>query len=306
MVDDTSKEEAQETLKKHGLEFFTLGILGQAGSGKDVVSDYFCSEKNFSKVAFADPMKRFVRKAFNLSDAQLWGPSEERNRVFTVNEEWWYNAMASLPGSAYELTNKVLHAGTKVEGYLQLMEWFSWLRKNYPVEISARFILQTLGTEWGRKVDPLMWVRYGHDVAADLQNGHFYTQTEGVRERNPGEVSTYAGVVIPDHRFFNEVEATQGVGYVIKVNRVAHRTKQEVIGLAGHQSESEQKAMKDEDFDLVLNIHEFIKYVDDEGELKEKLDTNALYDALDPIFNRRAWTSRKETGKTEVVDVRPS
>ncbi len=303
---DESQKTAQDSLRKHGLEFATLGLLGQAGSGKDLVADYLCEKQGFVKIAFADPMKRFVKKAFGLTLEQLWGGSEERNRPITVNEEWWYNAVASLPGSAFELTNRVLYSGVKVQGYLTLLDWATWLRRNYPTEITPRVILQTLGTEWGRKVDPDMWVRYGHEVVELVKRGHFYTQEGGVRERNPGEVSHYAGAVIPDHRFFNEVEATQKYGFVIKLRRLLHEKKQETVGLAGHQSEAEQKGMPDESFDLVLNMHEFIKETQENFTLIKTVSVAELHAALDAVYEKKAWTSRKMTGKPEVLDLRPS
>jgi len=56
-----------------------IGLLGQAGSGKDTVADFLVRDHSFVKVALADPLKRICRDVFDFTDEQLWGPSEKRN-----------------------------------------------------------------------------------------------------------------------------------------------------------------------------------------------------------------------------------
>lgn len=55
-----------------------LGILGQAGSGKDTLADWLASNHKFVKVAIADPLKRHLKDIYLLDDEQLWGPSPAR------------------------------------------------------------------------------------------------------------------------------------------------------------------------------------------------------------------------------------
>jgi len=242
------------------MKFTVIGLLGPAGSGKDLVADWFTSNKNFVKVALADPMKRFCQKAFGFTEKQLWGPSEERNAEFAIDEAWWLNAVGHMPGATHEILNEVLQTGVRVDGYMALMGWFSNLRKTYPEKISARVVLQTLGTEWGRSVDPLMWAKYAHRVAHRIDEGHFYTQVGGIRERRPGEVSALFGAIIPDHRFANELATTQEAGgYVIRLRRLAQ--EEQTIGIAGHRSESEHKTLLDDAFDLVLEFPEGVEKV---------------------------------------------
>lgn len=151
----------KEDNMSYELEFTVLGLLGPAGSGKDLVADYL-QKKNFVKIAFADPMKRFAKKAFNLSNEQLWGESYQRNGEFFVDEAWWMEVIGHFGPASQELINEVLEVGTRTEGYLKLHDWLSRLRMDYREKISPRVILQTLGTEWGRSVDPLMWIRYAY------------------------------------------------------------------------------------------------------------------------------------------------
>jgi hypothetical protein len=243
------------------MDFTIIGLLGPAGSGKDLVADWL-AKRGFVKVAFSDPMKRFSQKAFSLSYEQLWGPSQERNKQFPIDTAWWFNAMGNLQGAAKEIVQDVLQEGDKAVGYLKLLDWFTWLRKTYPTSISAREILQTVGTEWGRTVDPLIWCRYAHQVSEVLSHGRqLYSQEGGLGSAVVGAVAgkVYQGVVIPDHRFVNEVEETKKHGYVIRLRRLAREPK--VIGIENHPSEVEQAGIPDSAFNLVLEFPEGIEKV---------------------------------------------
>ena len=217
-------------------------------------------EKGFVKVALADPMKRFVLNAFGLTKEQLWGPSEARNKTFKVDTAWWYNSITALPLAAKEILNHVLSSGYRSSGYLALMDWFHHLRDSYTYEISARVILQTLGTEWGREVDPLMWSRYAHKTASYMKSSKTgYSQELGILGNR---IELFSGVVIPDHRFANEVEYTQAQGgSVIRLRRLALEKRDEVVGIEGHKSEAEQKTLPDSVFNLVLEFPEGIDKV---------------------------------------------
>lgn len=56
-----------------------VGVSGKAGSGKDTVADVLVRDHGFVRISLADPMKRFAQHLWHFSDAQLWGPSEQRN-----------------------------------------------------------------------------------------------------------------------------------------------------------------------------------------------------------------------------------
>lgn len=241
-------------------DFIILGLLGPAGTGKDLVADRF-AHHNLVKVAFADPIKRFLRKAFDLSYDQLWGESDKRDKEFDINESWWLNAVDSFNAASTEIITEVLDPGVKVNAFIKLYEWFTRLRSTYGTKISPRIILQTLGTEWGREVDPLMWARYGHRIANKLRSGYSYTYHEGLFVDNTAWENPYAGVVIPDHRFINEVRYTneQPGTAMIRLKRPAYPGKE--VGIAGHKSEEEHKNIPDSMVDLVMELPEGIEKV---------------------------------------------
>lgn len=248
--------------------FDCIGLLGPAGSGKDEVADFFC-RKGFVKVAFADPMKRFAKNCFSLTYEHLWGPSSKRNEVFKVDVSWWMNALGRINNASEELVSHVLQAGMRIEGYQALLDWFTNIRRNYPDEISTRIILQTLGTEWGRTVDKDMWVRYGHETVDRIKKGHAYSQYDGLLVESPAPF----GVIIPDHRFVNEVAETHNHdGYVLRLRRLALEPK--AVGIEGHASEAEQASILDSIFDLVL-------------EFEEGLDK--MYAKLENVWEKKAW-----------------
>lgn len=264
------------------MDFTVLGLLGPAGSGKDLLADWFC-EHGFLKVSFADPIKRFARDVFRLTNEQLWGPSPERNKKFQVDDSWWFWAIGRLGTGSLELMTEVLEYKYKTTGFLALHSWFTTLRRSFPTEISAREILQTLGTEWGREVDPLLWAKYAHHVAGILREDptRGYTHVEGLSRPSLKGTKRAQGVIIPDHRFANEVATTQEFdGFVIRLRRLALEEK--TVGIAGHKSEAEQKTIPDSAFDLVLEIEEFET-------------PSALYLALNTALKDEPWKQGRGT-----------
>ena len=258
-----------------------LGLLGPAGSGKDLVADWL-QEKGFSKVAFADPMKRFAYKTFGFTVEQLWGPSPKRNQSISVDDAWWMEAIGHMGEASGEIVNHVLQTGDRVQGYLKLHDWFSNLRKENPTSISPRIVLQTMGTEWGRQVDPTLWVRYAYETIEVLKRDHTYQydQLHGIVDSTMAQViRNYQGVVIPDHRFINEVEQSQQKGsYVIRLRRLSQESTP-AVGVAGHQSEAEQKTIPDSAFDAVL-------------EFEEGLDK--VHAVLDKTFRDKTWEAKRQ------------
>ena len=73
-----------------------LGLVGPAGSGKDLFASILEEEHNFIVISFADVIKRFARKIFDFSSDSLWGPSQLRNEVIKVDESWWNKAEQKL------------------------------------------------------------------------------------------------------------------------------------------------------------------------------------------------------------------
>lgn len=195
-----------------------LGVLGQAGAGKDTTADYLVSQYGFVKIGLADPLKRICREVFGFSDEQLWGSSNMRNG----------------PDLRYPLGGS-----SPIKGHL-----------------TPRFALQTLGTEWGRRCYENTWVDYGIRMAQKiLAEGWRYTPQRGVFKESFFKrfmADRPIGVVFSDIRFSNEVNAIRRLagGYVVRIRRPG---KDGEVGILNHASEWEQKGIPDTHFDHILN-----------------------------------------------------
>jgi hypothetical protein len=248
--------------------FPIIGICGPAKSGKDLVADWF-NTKGLIKAPFSYPMKRFVQDVFACDTNQLWGPSELRETPFNYSDEKWFGVMERAMKTMPSFLEEVTQQGERVTAYLSLCEWLGrMLEQNRAIDgLSLRYVLQTLGTEWGRKkVNPLIWINY------------LYNKTLPRLKSYP----VYSGVVIPDHRFLNEIQATQAHGgYCIKLRRLAIQKESAIsnVGIDGHQSEVEMRDIPDSEFDLILELPEGI---------------NNVYTILEQIFEDKAWTLKRK------------
>lgn len=196
-----------------------IGINGKAKSGKDTLADIFVRRYGFVKIAFADPIKRICAEVFGFSREQLWGDLKEAPDLRFPHK-------FSAPDEPAEY-------------------------------LTPRYAFQTLGTEWGRHCSPDTWVRSLLVTADHIARGAFYTPMSGVQyvsELKP----RYAGIVVPDARYANELREIRNVGgTTVRISR-------ETAGLEGaagqHSSEVEQDS-------LPLSLFEFV--IPNEGTLEE-------------------------------------
>lgn len=231
-------------------------LTGKAGCGKDTVAEFMVRDHGAAAIAQADPMKRFGRDAFGFTEQQLWGPSECRNaldprpREDIVNKVWqagqdevWAKWLTDIGfESRFGLTNSIELLRDYVKNFIA----FNTLNG---CDLTPRYVLQTLGTEFGRAAWSDVWVDYAQNKATELLNqGGLYDRTVGRVPCN----SRPKFVVITDGRFPNEIVATKLRGG--KAFRIDPGTP--VQGLAGaagqHASETEQNSIPDGWFDAIL------------------------------------------------------
>ena len=273
-----------------------IGLLGHAGCGKDTVADWFVKEKKFVKLAFADPIKRIAKGLFGYSTEELWGPSELRNQGKPMPFESWQKMLENFGLLAGRYINELFPAdhgnpnGLRIVAYAKLMRTLSELARDYhDKELSPRIVLQILGTEWGRSVDPLLWAKFTYDkVIPDLLDGRWYSDSggpcganlreaaESVNELHHGPL--YQGIIITDHRFKNEVELTkQRGGYVVRLARPFGPNPHGNVGIPGHASEREQQEV-----DMAADM----LFIAEEG-----LDN--LYTKLETMYELAPWRDAK-------------
>ncbi len=226
-----------------------IGICGEAGHGKDFLADWIVKEKGYVRIALSDPMKRLVRKLFGTPEVALWGPSEARGNTYHYDSKMIRQASGVfIRDAAIEL------CGASEEQYKlvkALREWLDvMLDDNGPY--SVRHILQTLGTECGRSVNPSLWVNYLlGSAAAKIESGVDYSPKYGFYN-----VKAHKGMVVPDVRFENEIDAiTKAGGKVVRIRR-KKLLKIERPDFASHVSEAEQRGIPDDRFWHVLEVPE--------------------------------------------------
>lgn len=211
-----------------------VGIQGQMNSGKDEVAQRLVKYHNFTKMALADPMKRFAFQVFGFTDEQLWGPSENRNkldeRYKTFNDPIWVHAesrfhIMSKPFVGYLLQKEDREALEKLE------QWFEKLRAEH-TQLSPRIMLQTLGAEWGRAFDPDIWIN------CLINRASSWTRTP---------------IVVSDVRYINELKLIKEAnGKLIRLKRFKTDKKAVDIGIKNHSSETEQLSFRDDQFDFIV------------------------------------------------------
>lgn len=215
-----------------------IGITGYAGSGKSTVAGILAREHDFVEVSLADPLKRYCSEVFQFTDAQLWGPSDERNAP-----DFRYPNGAEEYREAYE---REKDRDPKLAADYARAGW-----------LTPRFALQLLGTEWGRRCYQNVWIDYALRVAHDLlspPDGRdiAYWPNRGLSD-DPDDPAVarfrVKGVCIPDCRFPNEIAAIRAKGGTIWKTTHGH-------GLTGAAAahESEQHIDRiDADFTFPAN-----------------------------------------------------
>lgn len=251
-------------------------VSGKAGSGKDTVGTFIKECWSGVCVAQADPMKRFTSHVFGFSEEVLWGPSENRNVMVqeTVTDKESIRGRFDCymdENMDHELFSLVVPLRQNVSASERLTEWFYGIYQNSlcnDIPVSPRFVLQTLGTEWGRHVSPDMWSKYAIETCRKLVcGGYAYNHVRGLGT-STGSWGFNFGV-ITDGRFRNEALNVRMVGGVaLRVDRPDQEANAEAVsaaGVKGHVSER-LDAIPDHFYNQV------VKNDGDLADLSEKID----------------------------------
>lgn len=235
-----------------------IGFLGEANSGKDTAGQFLVQDHKLYSMAFADHLKVFLMWVFNWSATQLWGPSEHRNRP-DHNYPFWRcpSCGVHLPDLSVALAEA---SAEKADSFICPICHGQRVPKEWLSDLSPRYALQSLGSDWARNLNKHGHVKFtirramaakGQGVTYDplwpvLPAFVKAQRWEGLDQEVP------RGVYISDVRFRNEVQWVQEVGgtvyRIVRDNREDNTT----TGVPHHASETEQLEIEDSELDGVI------------------------------------------------------
>jgi hypothetical protein len=223
----------REPVKPYNWPRITIVLGGVRSSGKDTIADLLKANHAFQKYAFANPMKEMAKLAFpTLSNALLYGDSSKREVML---RDLPFSGID--PRDGWQLT-QVRHT-VEGTGPTEMQERRWWQAKDgtyYPRFLTPRLILQTLGTEWGRRLKDDVWAEAAlSKVRAD----------------------DWPRWVITEQRFQNEVERAKDMHAItVRLVRGFYEARDRLESKdadAMHPSEVEFLSIPDRYYDYVLD-----------------------------------------------------
>lgn len=231
-------------------------LAGAMGSGKDTIGDILVKNHGFQKLAFADPLKKMAKLAFPaFSDEDLYGPSSKRAAQY---QQYPFSGICLHCGVVCDDAKNDPAEAYWSEGYRYHCEP---CEMNYTEFVSPRMALQSLGTEWGRRLSPDVWV----DAAFEYIKMHPKTIMLP-RGYDAGDW------VITDCRFKNEVDGSKkNGGIVVRLTRNMDEMT------TSHASEAELRSIPLSEFDAVID-NANIKLEELPADVDKLLNTLKLFD----------------------------
>lgn len=250
-----------------------IGLLGTAGSGKDTAARFLVQEHDYYALSLADPIKLFCMWIFGWSAELLWGPSALRD---TLDDRVPFVRCPDCGALHPRLDEFEDDLGNDANTECLVCGVSRRHSSAWQALLSPRYALQSLGTEWARRIkedchaefvvrrangvrrgglceDPL-WDALPQEVLKARVSAYCYGQAQPHVDGLGDLVdnTTPHAVVITDCRFRNEVESILDAGG--RVYRVVRDTAGETTttGTAAHTSELEQQGIEDEELTGVI------------------------------------------------------
>lgn len=220
-----------------------VGLSGRMGTGKDTVAEIL-NREGYVTAALADSLKQVAARLFDYDERTLFGPSYLRNAVDAraEHEDYWEKVRANIREHERALVSlfEMEHSPERILNALA-EEVAGFYAKR--TDLRPRYVLQRLGTDWGRNLWDQVWINQLALAVDSLRHGHTYSRFQGVllhSERTP--LDAPVGVVITDVRFPNEGETIRAWGGKVYWVDASHR----IIPNAqfNHASEPPYEVMK--------------------------------------------------------------
>lgn len=141
-----------------------IAFIGRSESGKDTAASYLQQKHDYRPIAFAEPLKRLAKAVYDFSDDQLYGKPSSRNAIDPRFSVFAYQRsvlrhLAIEGGEIDAILAEIFPGGVPLEARHLLAQ--QYMKVIYPqnATMTARKALQLLGTEWGRALQPDLWLR---------------------------------------------------------------------------------------------------------------------------------------------------
>lgn len=219
-----------------------IALMGKSKSGKDTFGELLLktAEPRGITIAFADKLKQVCADVFDIPLAEMYSEAGKA-------------ASMGLPCLVCPLCKSI-----ECEEFVIDREKNASCRKcgavgelrGFLAEWTRRTVLQHIGTEGFRRIDPSVWVKHALRTArAALTDG-----VEIVSASAPtGDAVRFTAsfVVITDCRFRSEMDAVLAAGgEVWRIRRA--ETDNAKAGIGGHASETEMDSIPDDMFQRVI------------------------------------------------------
>lgn len=141
-----------------------IAFMGRSNTGKDTGAAYLQEKHGYKPIAFAGPLKRLAKAIYEFSDEQLYGPPEARNaidpRFLDVKYvESVFSRLYPLCPEGREILKELFPDVSTNRAEERLLEQFMNTIVPQAQGMTARKVLQQLGTEWGRSIQEDLWLQ---------------------------------------------------------------------------------------------------------------------------------------------------
>lgn len=211
-----------------------IALLGKSKSGKDTAGQMLLDAvPGGVRIAFADKLKQICGEMYGLSDADM---NTEKGKARPTELRCLTCPLCGSVDTHEVKLEREMKAECKSCGAVGEREAFKgfW---------TPRMILQYIGTEGFRRIDPNVWVKYALRKAAS----HLAGNEVGYTNDHPAA----SFVVITDCRFRSEMAGVVAAGGEIwRIRRP--ETDGVSTGLAKHASETEMDGIPDAEFHRII------------------------------------------------------
>jgi hypothetical protein len=234
-----------------------LGILGEAGTGKDEVARILVQEGRSYIIAFADPMKVYARWMFSWDAEVLWGASARRAEL---DERFKFPKCPTCGRTEGIRDPDGVDIGTATWRVCAFCKTAAPLEQ-VMVPVSPRYVLQHLG-DWARRFRADAYVTFALQRAAAVRE---YRTTladplavvlppvvMAQRWRQHSLDNAPLHVVINDVRMKNEIAGIHDAGGRVFRMKRKHAMALLAPGIPNHQSELEQRSVPDDAVDGII------------------------------------------------------